>query len=137
VTHWPWPERQVFAPHDFVVREVLDRSILLTRVKTGCPCFLNYCRHAEHDLRGMWKCQTVHLPYHAWTYDSAGRLVGIPGKEGLPVSIRRSTGSSNSRLRSGTGYLGGAHRDVDDRCCGPPRIAGRGVFQVGYETMGT
>ena len=40
------PTAQISMPHDFVVREVLGRSVLVSRDTDGvASAFLNYCRH--------------------------------------------------------------------------------------------
>jgi phenylpropionate dioxygenase-like ring-hydroxylating dioxygenase large terminal subunit len=67
-------------PHDYLVRNAVGRSVLLTRDEQGVAhAFMNYCRHrgAEpaHD-RGNARRFTC--PYHAWVYDSRGQLVGMP-----------------------------------------------------------
>lgn len=79
------PSAQIPAPHDFVVREVLDRSVLITRGADGVArVFLNYCRHrGARPAEGFGNARRFACPYHAWTYDSAGQLVGIPGQDGF------------------------------------------------------
>ena len=67
-------------PHDYLVRQALGRSILLTRdAEGGARAFLNYCRHrGAEPAQGCGNAPTFTCPYHAWTYDSRGRLVGMP-----------------------------------------------------------
>ncbi len=79
------PTAQVSMPHDFVVREVLGRSVLVSRDADGVArAFLNYCRHrGARPAEGCGSARRFTCPYHAWTYDSAGQLVGIPGEEGF------------------------------------------------------
>jgi phenylpropionate dioxygenase-like ring-hydroxylating dioxygenase large terminal subunit len=79
------PSAQVPAPHDFVVREVLGRSVLISRGADGVArAFLNYCRHrGARPAQGCGNARRFACPYHAWTYDSAGQLVGIPGQRGF------------------------------------------------------
>ena len=79
------PTAQVRRPHDFVVREVLGRSVLVSRAEDGVArAFLNYCRHrGARPAAGCGSARRFSCPYHSWTYDSAGRLVGMPGKEGF------------------------------------------------------
>ena len=55
--------------------------------------FLNACRHrgaaVAHDCFGHGR--RITCPYHSWVYDTAGRLVAIPGKEAFDdVESRRS-----------------------------------------------
>jgi len=79
------PTAQVPDRHDFLVREVLGRSVLISRGDDGVArAFLNYCRHrGARPAEGCGNARRFACPYHAWTYDSAGHLVGIPGQEGF------------------------------------------------------
>lgn len=79
------PTAQVPAPHDFVVREVLGRSVVVSRSADGTArAFLNYCRHrGARPAEGCGNTRRFTCPYHAWSYDSAGRLVGLPGQKGF------------------------------------------------------
>jgi PAH dioxygenase large subunit len=68
-------------PGDFVVRYILDDSIIVARGKDGTVRAMhNVCRH-----RGMPVCRAdlgnverFTCPYHGWLYDSDGRLVSLP-----------------------------------------------------------
>ena len=79
------PTAQVRQPHDFVVREVLGTSVLVSRGDDGVArAFLNYCRHrGGKPAQGCGTARRHTCPYHAWTYDSAGRLTGLPGPAGF------------------------------------------------------
>ena len=48
----------------------------------GLKMFANTCRHRGHELLGEGETslrRTIQCPYHAWTYDSSGSLIGAPG----------------------------------------------------------
>ena len=79
------PSAQVAGPNDYVVRSVLGTSLLVTRDGGGrAHVFLNYCRHrGARPAAGQGNARRHACPYHAWTYDPEGRLVGIPGAEGF------------------------------------------------------
>lgn len=79
------PTARIPDPNDFVVRSVLGRSVLLSRGSDGVArAFLNYCRHrGARPAGGCGNSRRHACPYHAWTYDSSGKLVGIPGREGF------------------------------------------------------
>jgi len=79
------PTARVVEPNDFVVRNVLGLSVLVSRGDDGVArAFLNYCRHrGAQPAAGSGSARRHACPYHSWTYDSAGRLVGIPGREGF------------------------------------------------------
>jgi len=72
--------REVARPHDYLVRSAVGRSLLITRDADGAAhVFLNYCRHrGAEPARGCGNARTHACPYHAWTYDSRGCLVGMP-----------------------------------------------------------
>lgn len=82
------------APHDYVVREILGASILLSRAADGTVrAFLNYCRHrGAQPAAGFGNARRFACPYHGWVYDSAGRLVGVPGAAGFAEVDRAATG---------------------------------------------
>lgn len=68
-------------PGSFITTEDVGIPILVTRDKDGVVrAFLNACRHrgpmveqARRGQKSRFSC-----PFHAWTYDSAGALVGLP-----------------------------------------------------------
>jgi Rieske 2Fe-2S family protein len=79
---------QVERPGQFFIREVLGESIIVTRAPSGrVHAFYNVCRH-----RGTKLCTdhegtfagSIQCPYHAWTYDLEGRLIGAPHMEEVP-----------------------------------------------------
>lgn len=70
------------AAGSYVVRDVAGASIIVVRTgEGGLGAFHNVCRH-----RGTRLCNEdtgtlpgqIQCPYHAWTYDLAGRLVAAP-----------------------------------------------------------
>ncbi len=73
---------QIPNPGDFFVRTVADESVIVTRDGGGTiHALYNVCRH-----RGTRLCEQtaghfvdrIQCPYHAWTYDLAGRLLAAP-----------------------------------------------------------
>ncbi len=85
---------QISDPHDFVVREVLGTSVLVSRGEDGTArAFLNYCRHrGGKPADGCGNAHRFTCPYHAWSYDSAGRLAGLPGPAGFEGMNRQDHG---------------------------------------------
>lgn len=71
---------EIAQPHDYVVRNAVGRSVLLTRDEDGhAHAFLNYCRHrGAEPAQGCGNARRFSCPYHAWVYDSRGQLVGMP-----------------------------------------------------------
>ena len=74
-------ESQVPNPGDFVLTRMGEEEVILSRDrKNKVHVFLNTCRH-----RGMKVCRyddgnalVFTCPFHAWTWDTDGRLVGVP-----------------------------------------------------------
>lgn len=72
----------------FLRRDVAGAPIILTRDRDGAiHGFYNVCRHrgarlvdADQGCRHRFTC-----PYHAWTWDNKGHLIGVPHQEqGFP-----------------------------------------------------
>ena len=78
---------QVQNPGDFFVHELDGRSWLIVVGDDGeLRAFYNYCQHRGtklvHDSSGCKK--RFSCPYHAWTYNSKGALVGVPRADLFP-----------------------------------------------------
>jgi phenylpropionate dioxygenase-like ring-hydroxylating dioxygenase large terminal subunit len=86
-------ESEIAEPGDYVVRRIVDDSFIVVRDEHGTVRVLfNMCLH-----RGMQLCRAelgnsshFRCPYHAWTYQNTGQLIGVPfhkdaygGEEGL------------------------------------------------------
>lgn len=73
---------EIAAPRSYIARTVLGVPVLLVRGDDGIArAFINVCRH-----RGAPLCEAGHgttsrftCPYHAWSYDHTGALVGVYG----------------------------------------------------------
>jgi phenylpropionate dioxygenase-like ring-hydroxylating dioxygenase large terminal subunit len=79
---------QVERPGQFFVRDVLGESIIITRGPSQrVNAFYNVCRHRGTrlctDAAGAF-AGSIQCPYHAWTYDLDGRLIGAPHMEEVP-----------------------------------------------------
>ena len=71
-------------PGDYKAMIVSDVPVLLVRGEDGRVCaFLNACSHRGAIVvpEGCGQAQRFTCPYHAWTYDSAGKLVAITRAE--------------------------------------------------------
>ena len=75
---------EIVAPGDYIVRDIVGESIVVNRDLAGRPrAFYNVCAHRGTQLvdpapdcghvNKVFKC-----PYHAWSYDLEGQLVGTP-----------------------------------------------------------
>jgi phenylpropionate dioxygenase-like ring-hydroxylating dioxygenase large terminal subunit len=105
---------------DFTTLEIADRPIVVVRGDDGVArTFLNACRHrgrsVADDCFGHGRRLTC--PYHAWVYDTQGRLVGVPGKEGFEGIDVDGLIAYPTSERSGAVFsvlTVGAEFDVDD-----------------------
>ncbi len=73
---------QLRKPGDFVTSNDTGQAILVTRATDGkLRAFLNVCRHRSATVEtkpcGSNKRAFV-CPYHGWSYDLTGKLVGVP-----------------------------------------------------------
>ena len=73
---------EVAAPGDFIVRDLAGESIFITRNDEGeLRGFYNVCSHRGTkflDEPGGSVRKAFRCPYHAWTFDLNGRLLGTP-----------------------------------------------------------
>ena len=78
---------------------------------TAVRMFANTCRHRGHELLpdgATSDRRKVVCPYHAWTYDLAGQLIGAPGfREDEPASTSPSTASRSCRCEVWEGWVFG------------------------------
>ena len=72
-----------------IVFDAAGPSIIVSRGQDGVVrAFLNMCTHRGAKLieaSEPWsgKGKKISCPFHAWTFDTSGNLVGQPGKEGF------------------------------------------------------
>jgi carnitine monooxygenase subunit len=94
-------------PGTYCTKSVMGRSVLLTRTSTGSvKAFNNVCLHRQSQVvTGCGKGKRFSCPYHAWTYDDTGRLVGLPGREGFPGVQVKSDGLTELPAAEFAGFL--------------------------------
>jgi phenylpropionate dioxygenase-like ring-hydroxylating dioxygenase large terminal subunit len=77
----------VSGPGDYLVFDAAGPSILVMRGKDGVArAFLNMCTHrgarlVEEVEPFAGKAPRLTCPFHAWTFDAAGQLIGQPSKQ--------------------------------------------------------
>src|SRR5918996_2427067 len=73
---------RIAARGDFVRRDVAGASVLIVGDgQGGARAFYNVCRHRGTrlcDSAGGAFAGSIQCPYHGWTYDLQGRLIGAP-----------------------------------------------------------
>ena len=72
-------------PGDFVAEDVAGMPVLMTRGADGeVRAFANICRHRGAPVaQGCGNARAFTCPYHGWTYDNAGKLLGTTDKVGF------------------------------------------------------
>ena len=72
-------------PGDFLTEDVAGMPVLMTRGPDGVVgAFANICRHrAAPVAEGCGNARAFTCPYHGWTYDHGGRLLGTTDKVGF------------------------------------------------------
>ncbi len=84
---------QIPKPGDFVTFDLGPDSIVVLRDREGAvQAFHNVCRHrGARLLDGEGHCPgTIVCPYHGWSYNYEGALIGVPSRETFP-GLDRST----------------------------------------------
>jgi len=91
---WIYVGHESEVPHagDYRARTVAGRPMVLVRGDDKViRVLLNSCTH-----RGALVCRqksgnakTFQCPYHAWTFNSRGQLVGVPGEESYSEAFSR------------------------------------------------
>lgn len=94
-------------PGAYCTKTVMGRSILLTRTADGSiKAFDNVCLHRQSQVAtGCGTAKRFTCPYHAWTYDNDGRLVGLPGREGFADVTVRADGLTELPAAEFAGFL--------------------------------
>jgi len=88
-------ESEIPRPGDFVTRTLGRQPVILARTRdAGVGVLLNRCMH-----RGTMVCTAPHghtrtfqCPYHGWTYDVGGELLGVSYPGGYASLDKRSRG---------------------------------------------
>ena len=87
---------QVVRPGDFLTHDLSGVPLVLLRNREGrLNAFINLCRHRGSPVQTRASgsnCRALVCPYHGWTYDLDGRLIGIPDAEGFADIDRAERG---------------------------------------------
>ncbi len=72
-------------PGDYLTEDVAGMPVLLARGADGeVRAFANICRHRGAPVaQGCGNSRAFVCPYHGWTYDAAGKLLGTTDKSGF------------------------------------------------------
>jgi phenylpropionate dioxygenase-like ring-hydroxylating dioxygenase large terminal subunit len=79
-------ESQLPNPGDYVTVTMGEEPVLLCRGLDGkLNAFINTCRHRGNRVcrADQGNTKSFVCPYHGWTYDTQGKLIGLPGTKEL------------------------------------------------------
>ena len=86
-----------------------DDAVLLVRGKDGeLRGFYNTCRHRGHELLpcgSQAQGSFIRCPYHAWVYDTQGRLHGVPPTHQRDVTDSDGFGLVPARVAEWQGFV--------------------------------
>ena len=78
-------EAEIRNPGDFKRSQIGTKSVVAVRGPAGeISVFVNRCAHRGVELcrEGQGNAKEFVCPYHQWTYDLAGKLIGVPFRRG-------------------------------------------------------
>jgi phenylpropionate dioxygenase-like ring-hydroxylating dioxygenase large terminal subunit len=96
------------AAGDWHAIDIAGESVFVIRGEDGeARAFANVCRHrASRLVEGSSGCaKRLTCPYHAWTYASDGRLIGVPHKSDYPGLDMSTLGLMPIELERWRGFL--------------------------------
>lgn len=93
---------QVTQPGSYFTTEVAGESLLIVRDRQGAlRGFHNVCRHRASILAGgAGQCEQFRCPYHGWTYELTGKLIGTPDFQGVENFDRTAYGLAPVQLET-------------------------------------
>ena len=101
-------DSEIATPGDWRTLDYLGESIIVIRGDDGIArAFANVCRHRGSRLvDGEAGCAArLTCPYHAWTYATDGRLIGVPGRREYPGIDPAALGLIPVALETWRGFL--------------------------------
>lgn len=113
-------ESEIPRPGDFVTRHVGTQPVIMVRGKDrGVSVLLNRCSHRGTAVCSQARGNTraFSCPYHGWTYDLGGELLGVSYPGGYDGSFDRS--AHGLPRASGAG----SYRGFVFASFGPPRVS--------------
>lgn len=85
---WQWVchVEKLTKPGSYVSATIADVPVVIVRDRGGeLRAFYNVCKHRAHELvQGEGTTRTLVCPYHAWSYDLSGSLVGARQTDQMP-----------------------------------------------------
>ena len=92
---------------DFLTVRIADDPIVVCRGRDGeLRAFYNVCRHrGTQVVAGQGNRNSFQCPYHGWTYDLSGSLLGAPFTEEVEEFDKRAFGLKPVQLDTWGGFV--------------------------------
>src|SRR5512144_3391523 len=88
-------ESEIPRAGDFVTRSIATDPVIMVRTRDGVVAvLLNRCMHRGTVLctAARGHARTFQCPYHGWTYDAGGDLLGVPYPGGYAALDKSARG---------------------------------------------
>lgn len=94
-------------PGDYITRDIIDSPVFVIRQRDGSvKAFANVCLHrAARLLDGSGHVSRISCPYHSWTYEADGKLIGAPFMNETPGFELSSFRLKEMRCESWEGFI--------------------------------
>jgi phenylpropionate dioxygenase-like ring-hydroxylating dioxygenase large terminal subunit len=98
---------RVSAPGDYITLNISQSSIIIVRDKQRkLRAFANSCRHRGSQLlEGEGRCRTISCPFHSWTYNLEGKLIGAAKMETVKNFDKTTQGLKEFALEERAGFM--------------------------------
>lgn len=98
---------QLAKPGDYLTLRLFDQGLFLMRGGDGeIRAFYNVCQHRAHELlQGAGNVRTIVCPYHAWSYETDGRLKRARNSDKVEGFDRGAICLSQVRVEDFCGFL--------------------------------
>jgi phenylpropionate dioxygenase-like ring-hydroxylating dioxygenase large terminal subunit len=103
---------------DFKRSQLGTRDVVAVRAADGAiNVLVNRCAHRSMQFCAAARGTTKEFvcPYHQWTYDLQGNLLGVPFRRGSPISTAPMT--TRSTMESSSAGLSFSPMSASTRCC--------------------
>lgn len=103
-------EEQAPKPGDYFLFNIADESIIIVRdSKNNLHAHFNVCRHRGTRMcmeeHGHFEKKSIQCPYHAWTYNLKGELIGAPFMNELKNFDKKDFPLHNAHLHIWEGFI--------------------------------
>ncbi len=108
-------ESRLRRPGDYVVYDIVNDSILLTRTESGdIRGFYNSCLHRGRALkRGAGRTENLRCPYHGWSWSLSGEFEGAPCQWDFPHVTEQAFKLPEVRVATWGGWV---FVNMDENC---------------------